>query len=275
MSEGKVNKKPHLSPSQILMMQRCPAQWYYRYVCGFKVPPSGAMSTGSALHAGAYHNYSQKIESHEDLPTDDVLDAFSTDFEARKSETQWNKDEKPEELKDKGARALDVYQTEVASSIQPTLVEDKARLEIPNFNYDLIVVPDLIQKIEGGKESVRDIKFTTKSPDGVSSGNVHPKVSDLTQLTFYALARSEKTGEAIEDGSLDYCVGTKKSASAIPVPVKFTTQDFQYAKNMIALTARQIELEHYPPNRQSIMCSRRYCGYFNECEKHFGGKVKE
>ncbi len=267
--------KKHLSPSQILMMQRCPAQWYYRYVCGLRVPPSGAMSTGSALHAGAYHNYEQKIESREDLPTDDILDAFSTDFDARKSETQWSKDEKPSELKDKGARALDAYQSRLAPSIQPKLVEDKARLEIPNFDYDLIVVPDLIQEVEGGKEVVRDIKFTTKSPDGVKSGNVQPRVSDLTQVTFYALARSAKTGEAIEEGSLDYCVGTKANASAIPVPVQFSDQDFKYAKNLIALTARQIELEHYPPNRQSIMCSRRYCGYFNECEKDFGGKVKE
>ncbi|KKN65032.1 hypothetical protein LCGC14_0485890 [marine sediment metagenome] len=268
--ETVVEKKPHLSPTQILMMQRCPAQWYYRYICGLVVPPSGAMTLGSSVDTGITHNYKQKIESEADLPTDDVLDAFSTDFEARKGETQWGKDEVAGDVKDDGARVIKVYQDEIAPIVQPVTVQEITRLEIPNFDYDLMIVPD----VEQTGNIIRDTKVVGKSPPGVKSGNPQPQPHHFVQMTAYALATSERTQEPTAGGFIDYCVRTKE-AKVIPVPVSFTEADYTYFKNMIALTARQIELEHYPPNRQNMMCSRRFCGYWEKCQGDFGGTVKE
>jgi hypothetical protein len=31
----------------------------------------------------------------------------------------------------------------------------------------------------------------------------------------------------------------------------------------------------YPPRRRSPVCARRYCGYWRECEREFGGRVDE
>jgi hypothetical protein len=122
---GKTETKRHLSPTQVNMFLRCPAQWYYRYVRGLKRPPSGAATLGSAtlgsaVDAGITHNYLQKIETHQDLVLDEVLDAFSTDFEARKTETLWEAEEEPNKVKDDGVRVLSLYHKEAAPKVQPT-----------------------------------------------------------------------------------------------------------------------------------------------------------
>jgi len=269
----KVESKPHLSPSQVLMLQRCPAQWYYRYKMGLKVPPSAAMSLGSSVDTGISHNYEQKVESHEDMPLDDVLDAFSTDFEDRKDETAWDKDEKPGEFKDDGARVIKKYQVELAPTVQPKVVQEPIRLEIPNYDYDLLVVPDLIQSVLDA-EIVRDTKVVAKSPAGVKTGKPLAAVHHQTQLAFYGMARSAVTGKACAGASVDYLVRTKE-AKVVPVEVELSENAYKYVKNLVGLTAKQIELNHFPPNRQSMMCSRKYCGYWRECEKDFGGTVKE
>ena len=67
-----------LSPSSINMFLRCQYQWYLRYVEGLKVPPKSALVVGLAFHKGEEINFSQKVETGEDLPLDDVLDAYDT-----------------------------------------------------------------------------------------------------------------------------------------------------------------------------------------------------
>jgi len=255
------------------MMQRCPAQWYYRYRMGLKVPPSAAMSLGSSVDTGISHNYEQKVESHEDMAIDDVLDAFSTDFEARKDETAWDKNEKPGEFKDDGVRVVIEYQQELAPKVQPKVVQESIKLEIPNYNYDLLVVPDLIQGLLKA-EIVRDTKVVAKSPAGVKAGKPIAAVHHQIQLAFYGMARSAVTGKPCAGASADYLVRTKKP-KVVPVDVELSESAYRYVKNLVGLTARQIELEHFPANRQNMMCSRKYCGYWRECEKDFGGTVKE
>ncbi len=228
------------------------------------------MSLGSAVDTGITHNYEQKIKSEADLPTDDVLDAFSTDFEARKGETQWGKDEKVGDVKDDGVRVIKVYQDEIAPTVQPVATQQKVRLEIPNFDYDLLIVPD----VEQTGNIIRDTKVVGKSPPGVKSGNPQPQPHHFVQMTAYAMATAARTGEPTKGGVVDYLVKTK-TAKVVPVPVSFTERDYTYFKNMIALTARQIETKIFVPNRQSTLCSRKYCGYFNECEKDFGGRVRD
>jgi hypothetical protein len=250
----------------------------YRYDLGFKVPPGLAMITGSAVDSGSNHNMEQKIKSHEDLPVDDVLDAFATSFEARKHEAELKRGEEPGEFKDRGARALKAFQEELAPTIQPAAVQDKALLTIPNFGFDLMVVPDIIQEGPEGpedKEVVRDMKFSGKSPDGVKSGNIILRPAHYLQIVCYALARSNMTEKPIVQGFIDYCVGTKTTAKAIAAPISFSERDFKYVQSMIGLAARQIELKVFPPNRQNQMCSRKFCGYWEMCIRDYGGTVRE
>src|SRR3954471_10452486 len=66
-----------LSASSFTMARRCPRQWQQRYVHGRKERPAEAPVVGSAVHAALRQNFEQKILSHEDLPTVELLDWYS------------------------------------------------------------------------------------------------------------------------------------------------------------------------------------------------------
>lgn len=268
LSNRNTESKPHLSPTQVNMFLRCPAQWYYRYVRGLKRPPSGAATLGSAVDSGITHNYRQKIESHQDLALDEVLDAFSTDFEARKSETLWGPEEKPSQVKDDGARVLSLYQGDVAPTVQPTAVQKRVELDMPNFAYRFVVVPDVVER----GSIIRDTKVVKRSPAKVEDAPaLAPAHQD--QMVAYALAYRATQERAEEGCVVDYLVRTKNT-KLVQIPFRVTSSHLAYYKNLIGLVARQIEALIFTPNRQNYLCTRRHCGYWGECEKDFGGVVR-
>jgi CRISPR/Cas system-associated exonuclease Cas4 (RecB family) len=265
---GKIETRTHLSPTQVNMFLRCPAQWYYRYVRGLKRPPSGAATLGSAVDTGITHNYLQKIETHQDLVLDEVLDAFSTGFEARKTETLWEAEEEPNKVKDDGVRVLSLYHKEAAPKVQPTSVQERVELEIPNFSYRFVAVPDVIEH----ERVIRDTKVVKRSPARNNEAFVAtPTHQD--QMVAYALAYRVTQGRAEKSCFVDYLVRTKTS-KLVQVPFQVTSTHLTYYKNLIGLVAKQIEAQIFTPNRQHHLCSRRYCGYWEECEKDFGGVVR-
>ena len=72
-----MSNEPHLSVTQLKMYLRCPLQYKYRYIHGLRIPPTGAITLGKSIHSALEENYSQKIETHQDLPLDHVTDFFS------------------------------------------------------------------------------------------------------------------------------------------------------------------------------------------------------
>lgn len=124
-----------LSASSFTMARRCPRQWQERYVHGRKERPAEAPVVGSAVHAALKQNFEQKISSHEDLPTVELLDWYSevgfpttvVDGEQMSgSETFWTSD--PESARTRGRVMLGAYHNAVSPRIQPTAAE--ARFEI-------------------------------------------------------------------------------------------------------------------------------------------------
>ncbi len=135
----------HLSAQQIGMYQRCPEQYRRRYLLGVKERPSAAVVWGRADHAAHELNFTQKIESHEDLPVGDVEDAFVDAFDRAVDEygdeVEW--DEKPAEVKDAGVRLVAVYHTVVSPRVQPTTVEREFSLAVPGVPVPLVGRVDL------------------------------------------------------------------------------------------------------------------------------------
>src|SRR3954464_1428880 len=67
----------HWSPSSLSMLRRCPYQWQQRYIHGRKERPAEAPVVGPAVHAALERNFAQKIESHVDIPTADLIEWFN------------------------------------------------------------------------------------------------------------------------------------------------------------------------------------------------------
>ena len=79
--------------SEIATFLKCPKQWEFRYVQGLKTPPRAALTVGSSVDAAVTHNLIEKLKTGTDLPTQSVLDAYSTDFDTKAKETEWGDDD--------------------------------------------------------------------------------------------------------------------------------------------------------------------------------------
>lgn len=124
----------HFSPSSLGMFQRCPEQYRQRYILGVKERPTSNLTLGTSIHNTFEHNLIQKVESHTDLPTDEVveyyLDKGWPDAIARDGgtdEIEWTRDEN--EARDVGAKMARVFHEQVSPRIQPVTTEEEFTLE--------------------------------------------------------------------------------------------------------------------------------------------------
>lgn len=119
----------HLSASSITQFWRCPEQFRRVYLQNERRAPSAALVVGSADHEAHSVNFTQKIDTGEDLPTSDVLDAFhdawakSIDRNGGESEIEW--DEKPHVIYDRHVHAVANYHEMVSPLVEPIAVEKK------------------------------------------------------------------------------------------------------------------------------------------------------
>lgn len=126
----------HLSATQVTMWQRCREQWRRRYVLGERERPGAALVVGGADHAAHEVNFRQKIDSHQDLPVNEVEEAFASAFDERvaecggEAEVEWGGD-KPGALKDAGVQLVAAYHRQASPAVQPTAVEREFELMLP------------------------------------------------------------------------------------------------------------------------------------------------
>ncbi len=174
---GRLTDEPHLSVTQLKMYLRCPLQYYLRYVCGLKIPPTGDLILGRTVHSTLEENYRQKIQSHQDLPLQQFHDIFSQRWDQEAQLTLFEDGEKPGQLKDEGVRLLDPYHRDVAPGVQPVKVEREFLLDTGATELPLKGYIDLIDD----QGAIIDHKTTKRSFPADAAAK------DL-QLTAYAFA---------------------------------------------------------------------------------------
>lgn len=266
----------HYSHTQLMMFTRCPAQYRYRYMEGLKVPPGSALVQGISYHKALEHNHTQKIDSHEDLPTQEVKDAYATAFDTALSQgVEWNDEERSHgidrtagELKDEGIGLVGEYQKVLAPGIQPVAVEKPFSVAFEGVDYTLEGRIDLIDD----KEIIHDNKTAAKSPSKDLVGRYIPGPNEFIQGSIYSLAHGRNVGE--NNIVFDYAIKTKVP-KVLQVEAAITQEDQRFALTLIKQVDSAIQAQAFWPARTSVMCSRKSCGYWSLCEKEFGGRVKE
>ncbi len=173
----------HLSASQLSMLERCPEQFRRRYLLGEKDPPSAALVWGTVDgKAHAVANFTQKIHSHEDCHVSYVQEAFASLFDSEvderggASEIDW-RDDKPGEIKDRGAALVGLYHRDVSPRIQPTAIEERFELAIPGIPVPFIGYIDV---------STEPLSIERKT-SSAQSKTIPPQY--VVQTLCYALAR--------------------------------------------------------------------------------------
>ncbi len=243
----------YLSVSRIKMFLRCPLQYKFRYIDGLIIPPTGSLTLGKSIHSALEANYSQKIESKQDLPAEKVLDLFSDRWEKEAAETIFGEDEKAGVVKDTGVKMVALYHDQISPTIQPRLVEHEFNLSFENVSYTLKGVIDLVT-VAG---EILDHKTSKRSmvPEDVRS--------DL-QLSCYALAYRTLFGVPEQGLRFDVMVKTKEPKLQ-QIPTIRTQEDIQRFLKIMGFVSKAIQSGTLYPCENKQTCS--WCGYRGLCSQ--------
>ena len=232
-----------LSPSSINMFLRCQYQWYLRYVEGKKIPPKAALVVGLAFHKGEEVNFLQKIETQEDLPLGDVLDAYDTEFEQRAQEVEdWEEDKG--KVKDEGYKLLECYHKELAPAVKPLLVEDWIEETLDSgivlYGKRDVVTEDL---------AVIDLKTANRKPSQIG-------LDYQLQLELYAVQGD------LKKAYIHYAIKTKKPQTLVLEHELPREQRLLKVVGSIAQAIRSaLQTGNFIPNGLGHSWACQYCGY--------------
>lgn len=238
-----------LSGSSLSTYLRCGLQWEFAYVKRIRRPPRVRMVIGTATHAAIETNYRQKVETGQDMPLADVLDAFSDSYDLEIMDVDEYEDEDIGEAKDQGAALTQIYQEQVAPVVQPVLVEEQIQAEINGIPYSGFL------DVTDHNNRIRDTKTTGKRPIGDAY-----KLS----MTGYAVLFRHHSA-SIESGiTLDYLIRTKKPYY---LPIEGGTVDdgeIRRFAGVLGGVAGGIDAGSFPPNGL-VNGSCSWCGYADLC----------
>jgi hypothetical protein len=254
-----------LSASSINTYLRCQQQWYYAYVMNIKSPPNVALLVGLSAHKAVETNMEQKVTSKLDLPVADVLDVFSTEYDAQVGDIE-NEDEDPGKGKDSGIDIVRLYHTTVAPPIQPALVEEQIQFSVNGIPYSTVL--DLVEEridpvFNEAHDILRELK-TTKSTPTIDRYAI--------QMTGQSVGLKHKTGKEQVGVIVDVLVRTKTPKHIqIQAPELMKPPAIGMFADIVAKVHAQIQTGNFiPSGLTNRACS--WCGYTNICPayKYFG-----
>jgi hypothetical protein len=173
------------------------------------------------------------------------------------TDTVFRPDECPYTIRKVGEALVSKYMDEAAPSVEPAAVELDVAGEIGGVPVRGRV--DLLD-VEG---RIVDVKTAARKPSGISPDYAF-------QLATYRQITPGANGEA----RLDTLVKTK-TVQLVQESCSISEADVRSTEVLYPLVASGITSGLYFPNRQSMLCSRRHCAFWGQCERDFGGVVKE
>ncbi len=243
-----------LSPSQANTYLTCPAKWYFRYLIGLIEPATGALALGKAFHRALARNFRQKMTTGCDMDAGELSATFVEEWSLALAEAELADNEDATELALTGQMLVLAYLAEAAPSVRPRAVE---QTEIAGVKVRGIV--DLLD-VTG---CVFDFKGAAKRPHGISAEHG-------LQLTTYAMITPGASGLCRLD-----TVTKTRTVQVVQQSYQVVSEDRRFVETLYPMVQDSIQDGIYPPHRSSPLCSRRYCGFWQHCQREFGGRVAE
>jgi hypothetical protein len=267
-----INNINYIRATEINIYIECPAKMFFQSIEKVEVPNKIALAGGTAVHNALQINYSQKIETREDLPTENIIDAFSDSFdeEAANVDEADFEYEKPGTVKDSWIDLLKIYTKEVAPRIQPVKVEQRIKVKLKGYEFGLTGRLDIFDEYD----VITDHKTTSK-PYKETPENYKLQVGGAYPLLKKAISQTDKTEKPPQKARIDYLIRKSPKNNSPHIRHIAVDIDTNYFLNVFSHVSKGIKSEVFPPNRSHIYCTKRFCKFWNECEKKFGGKVRE
>ncbi len=253
--ESRVETEIVLSPTQARTFLGCSARWWFKYGLSLPEPKTSSLAFGLAMHRALEINFRQKLESKEDLETAGMVTIFRDCWMEQVGQTVFREDENPRELGKLGERLIARYMAEVAPLVKPAAVEMDVQGVIGG-----VAVRGRIDLLDVQGRLV-DIKTASRRPSGVSWDYAF-------QLATYRQITPRASGEA----RLDTLVKTN-TVQLVQQSYVVSDSDLRATQVLYPCIQESIRNGLYLPNRDSLMCSRRHCAFWHDCQKEYGGTV--
>lgn len=259
-----VNEKPHMSPSQLETFCKCPEAWRRRYIEGEIIPPGIAALKGKGFHHGAENNMRQKVDSHVDLPVDDIVEMAVESFDAEvhggyeltAEEESIGRKKVLAEAKDSLADFALAHAEWQAPDYQPILVEHPFRIVLPNATHDLVGVIDLTDD----QDRITDFKTGTKA-------KTQEDADSSVQLTTYAAAFKSITGRDPRELRLDMIVQTDYTTDRSVQTSQRGPDDFDALAQRVSAVITAVNAGIFTPATPTAWwCCPKFCGYHATCK---------
>jgi RecB family exonuclease len=246
-----------LSPSQVNCWQRCQAQWYFRYF--LRTPDetkTSGLAIGRAVHTTMQRYFAQVICGGARFTEDQAQGEYRQAWSAEADSTNFDSDETPESAEACGSGLVKLLVRDWAPKVIPAAVEQKVTGTIGGVQVQGYI--DLLDV--NGK--IIDLKTAAKSPS--SKGGVKPDYA--FQVATYAAIGAATGAEVVT-------AVKNKTPKLVEQTVEVDSKMRAMTGRLYPLAQEQMRAGYYFPNRQNMMCSRKNCGYWRECEDEFGGRV--
>ena len=246
-----------LSPSQVSTFLDCQPRWWYKHGLKIEEPRNANLALGTAIHAAIGENYKQKIETKQDLPLAGVLAVYRAAWTEQEETARFHEDEDRADIGATGEVLVAKYLEEASPFVEPAAVELELKGEIAGVKVQGKL--DVLD-IDG---RIIDVKSAAKSPSGI-------RQSYRRQVATYVQIEPRASGEV----RLDTLTKTK-TVKMIQQSFTVDASDRAHARAIFPLVQEAMREGLYVPNRESFLCSRRNCPYWERCEADYGGKVDE
>jgi RecB family exonuclease len=243
-----------LSPSQANTFLNCSAKWWFKYGAGLPDPKGGSLVRGLAVHK-TIERWFRLILEGAAPEIDDMREVYDDAWEALSAEASFAVGDDIDELKRSGAVLLRKYLEEAAPEIRPAALEQQVLGEIGGVKVRGYI--DIVD-VDG---NIIDVKTAAKKPSGIDP-------SYAFQLATYRQLLPNASGKA----RLDTLVATK-TPQLVKIEYQVTAADQLLACKLYPRVREGIREGLYFPNRNSNLCSRKYCNFADACCKEFGGQV--
>lgn len=193
----------HLSWSQASTHETCPEQYRLSYVRLIKAPPKGYLVIGSADHKTVAQNMEQKIESHVDLPLNEMRERYVATLDEivdeANGEVEWETFENRNKAQKAGLELVSAYHEVASPRVQPVTVERKIELSVPGVSVPVIGYVDIEETGNGIERKTTGRKVSVPQSQWEGQG------------LLYAMAIGKP---------MHYHVSTRTKTAAVYTPVE-------------------------------------------------------
>ena len=268
------------------MYQRCPRQYFFRYVQDTVRPPGISLVLGKGTHKACETTHHHLVDHQTPAPDEMLLDVYSGKFDEDMEEVD-AKELKAEgvdagSIKDQGARLVKLYNKRMAPTIKPQVSKDADGNEVrgieKKFEVEVAGVPMMgfIDLIDTGADAV--MSETEKALIAKSGMPIPP---EFTTVIADLKTKAKSATAAEVDGSLQLTLYSfveqvslvrfdqllrQKVPKVKRTVSRRTVQDHRWLEEVVSSVAQAISAGVFPCcDPTAWACSKKWCGYYSQC----------